>query len=150
VVVPTFRRPNELREAIASVLVQPGVSVDVLVLDDSPEGSARGVVESIADPRVTYATRDVPSGGRPALVRNEGWPRTTGRYVHFLDDDDRVAKGAHRDMVKALDDHPNKGVVFGRIEPFGDDPKALAHEREFFRDGAHRARIAGRTGSRRW
>ena len=47
VVVPTFRRPNELREAIASVLVQPGVSVDVKGISPLPQmtpvGSLNGM-----------------------------------------------------------------------------------------------------------
>ena len=48
VVIPTFRRPDELKEAIASVLRQSGATLEVLVVDDCPEGSARDVVEGPA------------------------------------------------------------------------------------------------------
>jgi len=41
VVVPTFRRPTQVVEAVASALAQDGVTVEVFVADDSPEGSAR-------------------------------------------------------------------------------------------------------------
>lgn len=149
VVVPTFRRPEELREALSSVLSQSGVSVEVRVLDDSPEGSAREVVERFHDPRISYIKHEPPTGGKPALVRNAGWPGASGRFVHFLDDDDRVASGYYRAAVTAFDAHPDRGVVFGRIEPFGDDPKALEHEHAFFQDAARRGRLVARTGSRR-
>ena len=43
VVIPTFRRPALLREAIASVRAQSGVAVELIVVDDSPEGSAAAI-----------------------------------------------------------------------------------------------------------
>ncbi len=147
VVVPTFRRRAQLAEALRSVLSQEGVNIEVLVIDDSPEGSARGVVASMADRRVTYCKRPVASGGNPALVRNDGWPRARGRFVHFLDDDDHVAPGAYRDIVAAFAAHPDRGVVFGRVEPFGDDPKVLERKRRGFAGSARRARMFQRLGS---
>lgn len=149
VIIPTFRRPAQLTEALQSALSQEGVTLEVVVLDDSPEGSAREAVERIGDRRVIYRKRQEPSNGRPAVVRNAGWPMATGRYVHFLDDDDRVAPGAYRAFVRALDAHPNRGVAFGRVEPFGSDP-ALPQHRAFFERAAQRARLAHVLGSRLW
>ena len=150
VIIPTFRRPLQLTEAVQSVLSQEGVSLEVIVLDDSPEHSARETIARIGDSRVTYVARAEPSGGKPALVRNEGWRMARGTFVHFLDDDDRVSPGAYPAMLGALKANPRKGLVFGRIEPFGEDAVEVAREAEFFRDGARRAAIAARTRSRRW
>ena len=148
VVIPTFRRPTQVVEAVESALAQDGVRVEVLVLDDSPEGSARAPVTAIADPRVTYRHRDAPTGGNPSRVRNGGWPLARGRFVHFLDDDDHVAPGAYRDVVRAFDENPRAGVVYGRVEPFGDDPAAVLRERRVFAAAARRARIYQRVGTR--
>jgi GT2 family glycosyltransferase len=150
VVIPTFRRPALLSEAITSALADDTVSVEVTVIDDSPEGSARATVERIGDPRVTYMKNEPPSGGNPARVRNRGWPAAKGTFVHFLDDDDRVASGFYRSALDAGRAHPDRGVVFGRIEPFGDDPKALEREHVFFEDAARRARLAARMPTRHW
>ncbi len=152
VVVPTFRRPALVVEAVRSALAQAddGVRVEVRVLDDSPEGSAREPVQALGDARVHYVRRDVPTGGNPATVRNEGWPLTAGRYLHFLDDDDRVAPGAYRALLDALDAHPDQGVAFGRVAPFGDDAAVLARQTTYFEDAARRARVAARLRSRRW
>lgn len=150
VIIPTFRRPAQLVEAIQSALAQERVGVEVIVVDDSPEGSARAAVEGVKDERVRYRQNTPPSGGLPGLVRNQGWPLATGRYVHFLDDDDKVAAGAYRAAVDALDAHPEIGVAFGRVEPFGDNPEVLAHQRAYFEAATHRARVAQRLGSRRW
>ena len=149
VVIPTFRRRELLLEAIQSVLRQPGVSVEIIVVDDSPEGSARDTVASVRDRRVHYFKSPSPSGGKPALVRNYGASKANGRYVHFLDDDDIVADGYYRDAIALFDAHPDCGVVFGRIQPFSrPHSAALDHERAFFNRAARRTRFWSGLSSR--
>ena len=49
VAIPTFRRPERLRAAIASVRNQTGIGAgefEILVVDNSPEGSAACVVKA--------------------------------------------------------------------------------------------------------
>jgi glycosyltransferase involved in cell wall biosynthesis len=147
VVIPAFRRPVQLAEALASVLGQTGVTMEVFVVDDCPDGSAREIVEAVGDPRIIYIRNPRPTGGKPSIVRNLGWPRTTGTYVHFLDDDDIVPDGHYAAVKAAFVRHPNVGLVFGRIEPFGTCPPAqLEHERRFFASGARNAAHCGRFG----
>src|SRR5689334_14881172 len=74
VVIPTFRRPQPLVEAIRSVLDQEGVQVEVIVMDDSPEGSALPVVAQLGDARVLARRMPQPTGGNPSLVRNTAFP----------------------------------------------------------------------------
>ena len=78
IVITTFRREKLVPEAIASALAQPG-SREVLVYDDSAEGTARAVVEGLGTPDVTYHKCEAPSGGRPGLVRNLAAALTRGR-----------------------------------------------------------------------
>jgi hypothetical protein len=72
VIIPTFHREAQLLEAVGSVLAQKGVKIELIVVDDSPEGSARSAVASVPDPRVQYVLRPEPSKGRPALVNPIG------------------------------------------------------------------------------
>lgn len=146
VVVPTFRRPRELGEAVASALAQEGVGVEVIVVDDCPDGSARAVA-ALDDPRVIYIRNPAPTGGKPGVVRNLGWPRARGRVIHFLDDDDLVPPGHYRAALAAFERHPGVGVVFGRVEPFGDEAQ-LPQERAYFARAAQRALVSDRFGPR--
>jgi GT2 family glycosyltransferase len=143
VVIPTFRREATLREAVVSALAQEGVPLEVIVLDDSPEASARDAIAAIGDGRVRYVHRATPSGGVPALVRNEGLAMARGRYVHFLDDDDRLAGGALAALVAALEAAPRAGVAVGVVVPFGDDAAVLARQRAYFARAAARLRRGG-------
>src|SRR5258706_11705085 len=94
VIIPTSRLEDLVVHAITSALAQRRVSVEVIVLDDSAEGTASASVASVDDPRVRYVRRAIPSRGRPAVVRNEGIAIARGRYLHFLDDDDHLFDGA--------------------------------------------------------
>jgi glycosyltransferase involved in cell wall biosynthesis len=148
VVIPTYRRPDTLIESVSSALSQESVSIEVIVVDDCPHRSAEPAISGIRDTRIRYVPRAQNSGGRPALVRNEGLRFASGRYIHFLDDDDHAARGAYRSMVDAFESRPDVGVVFGRIEPFGNDPSAVEKERAYFAEGAQRASFAARMHSR--
>ena len=110
------------------------------MLDDSPEASAREAVTSVQDDRVRYIAREVPSKGRPAVVRNEGARLAQGGYLHFLDDDDLLEPGALRCLKSALEGRPEVGMAFGVITPFGDNAEELRQQTAFFEEAARAAR----------
>jgi GT2 family glycosyltransferase len=144
VIIPTFRRPRELTAALHSVLTQD-VSVEVVVVDDSPEQSGRPTVERVGSGAVRYLVNPLPTGGRPAAVRNLGWPCTGAPVLHFLDDDDVVPQGYYTRALAELARRTDVGALFGRVVPFGDEG-ALDHENGFFTSAARRARRASRYG----
>ena len=149
VIIPTYRRPTELMEALSSAVGQIGATVEVFVVDDSPEGSAQEVVERFRDARVTYLKNPNPTGGIPSVVRNLGWPHAKGAFVHFLDDDDIVPDGHYTAVKEAFAAHPEVGIVFGRIQPFGTAPSAqLQNEKRYFADAARNAAACQRFGAK--
>src|SRR5678815_3984049 len=81
VIIPTYRRPIPLGESIRSALDQEGVGVEVHVIDDSPEGAGRPVVEAIDDSRIRYEQMPSPTGGLPSRVRNSAWPKARGTFI---------------------------------------------------------------------
>jgi glycosyltransferase involved in cell wall biosynthesis len=148
VIIPTYRRAVPLAEALATVLTQNGVSLEVVVIDDCSAGSAESVVAKCNDPRVRYIRNPTPSGGRPAAVRNFGLGRASGDLIHFLDDDDRVPEGHYAAVKAEFARSPNVGVIFGRIAPFGEDSQAVAHEAEYFSRAERSARLCRLAGPR--
>jgi glycosyltransferase involved in cell wall biosynthesis len=144
IVIPTFHRETQLVEAMASVLCQRGVSLQLIVVDDSAEGSAWRAAASLDDPRVQYLARSEPSNGRPALARNDGAALSRGRYLYFLDDDDVLEPGALATLSAALDSAPSAGLAFGVVTPFGMDAAALRHNRQYFMEARRKARLLRR------
>ena len=140
VVIPTFHRERDVVRAACSALDQTGVTVEVIVLDDSAENSAQPHVASIVDERFRYERCTTPSGGVPARVRNRGLTLVRGEFVHFLDDDDSLLPGALEALSLALVASPASGVAFGVVEAVGEDAGVLAHEKVYFARAAARLR----------
>lgn len=82
-IVPTFRRPRLLEQAVGSALAQPIDDHHVVVVDDGG-----GDIPEFAEPRVTVL-RLSRNTGCAGLVRNVGIRCSASRYVAFLDDDNR-------------------------------------------------------------
>jgi glycosyltransferase involved in cell wall biosynthesis len=148
VVMATYRRPASIGEAIRSILEQSGVQVEVIVVDDCPDGSAESVVTGIGDPRVRYMRNPQPSNGRPAVPRNAGWPLTRGEVIHFADNDDLVPQGLYADAMAEFRRYPNIGLLFGRIEAFGAPSSMLNDDQALFVRAAARAARLQKLGSK--
>jgi glycosyltransferase involved in cell wall biosynthesis len=149
VIMATYRRPSTLLSAINSALEQEGVQVEVVVVDDCPDGSAEQAVVGMAHPRVRYIRNPHPSNGRPAIPRNAGWPLAKAEIIHFADDDDIVPPNLYRDAVAEFARSPNIGVLFGSVEVFGEPSQALESDRNLFVRAAKRAARLQRLNSAR-
>lgn len=115
VVIPTYFRNDVVPDAIESVLAQTYDRVEVVVVDDSGEAHARPVVESFHD--VRYLPQETSHGANPA--RQIGLEHATGRYVNFLDDDDRMFPEKLERQVAVAEANDDVGVVYCGIEKTG-------------------------------
>jgi glycosyltransferase involved in cell wall biosynthesis len=105
VVIPTHYRNDRLQGAIESVEKQDHPT-ETIVVDDSGEGHAKAVVD---EHDLTYVELDSNLGSNPA--RSVGAERAAGKFVQFLDDDDRLLAGKLSRQV-ALLEHTGKGVAY--------------------------------------
>lgn len=147
VIIPTFRREDSLGDSIASVLDEDIEDLEVIVIDDSPERSAKVMVSEIDDDRVRYEPMPIPSGGRPALVRNYGIRLASGDVVYFLDDDDEIEHGGLSALASSLQASPSIGVAFGTVTCTGPNEEIRENYQAWF-DWA--ARTAGRVAWSSW
>src|SRR5262249_25573705 len=80
-IVPTYRRPEQLRSAVRSALAQTITDHVVVVVDDGA-----GLPDLPADPRL-WACSLSANTAVAGVVRNVGIRLTSSTYVAFLDDD---------------------------------------------------------------
>lgn len=101
VVVPTRNRRQLLMQAVASVLGQRGVSVDLVVVDEASTDDTVAALEALADPRLRVVRHGRPVGVSGA--RNAGAAIATGAWLAFLDDDDVWAPDKLADHIAAAE-----------------------------------------------
>ncbi len=117
-IIPTYRRPELLRRAVASALAQTVTDQVVVVVDDGG-----GLPDLPSDPRLIAVSLS-RNLGVAGVVRNVGIRLTDSRFVAFLDDDntwtpDHLATaletlGRPRDASGVARTGPAPALVTGR------------------------------------
>ncbi len=138
VVIPCYNHARYLREAIESI--DGGVrTIEIIVVDDGSEDASGEIAASM--PGVT-AIRQANQG--LAAARNTGLSHARGRYVVFLDADDRLLPAAIERGVRALDEHPECAMTYGRSLMMGPDGAPWPTSDEPRVDSGHHAALLRR------
>ncbi|WP_435062765.1 glycosyltransferase family 2 protein [Halobaculum sp. EA56] len=120
VIIPTHYRNDLLPEAIESVGAQGYEPVELVVVDDSGEGHAEPVLEEYGDVIDEAVVREENGGWQAAYTT--GIEASTGEYVQFLDDDDRLLEGKLTKTAAVLRENPEVGVSYCGVL-WGDEPR---------------------------
>jgi len=133
VVIPCYNQGRFLSDAIESARKQTYPSIEVIVVDD-------GSTDDTADVAARYpSVRCLHQANHGlAAARNAGWRAGRGRFVIFLDADDRLLPHAADVGLAALMAHPDAGMAVGlerRIAADGSPlptPRRARVEREHY------------------
>ena len=134
IVIPTYRRPADLERAIVSVLAQQGVATgfEIVVIDNDPEGSARPLVDRLAEQ--SPVTIRYVHEKRPGIshARNTGVASATGRYLAFLDDDEEADPDWLAHFLDTLQKFGADAVVGPVLPRFPDGAAIDAYRRRVY------------------
>ena len=87
VIITTCKRNHCLKLAINSVLNQSHSAIELIIVDDTQDAFARDIVAEFLDHRIKYLNYGQNKG--LSFARNYGISRASGKFLAFLDDDDR-------------------------------------------------------------
>ncbi|WP_418319367.1 glycosyltransferase family 2 protein [Piscinibacter sakaiensis] len=122
IVVPTYRRPQTLERALASVAAATStVAADreVIVVDDCADGSGFDLARR-------FGARYVCKAGQQrglSASRNIGLALAGGAFVTFLDDDDFFNPGGLDALLAGAAGH--EGIVFGNHSTFDTERRTV-------------------------
>ncbi|MET9380489.1 glycosyltransferase [Streptomyces sp. NPDC002928] len=118
VIIGAYEAMPYLVECLASVEAQTidSARIEVIAVDDGSTDGTGDYLEEFAAraPMPVTVIRQENSGG-PSGPRNVGLDKAAGRYVFFLDADDRLGPEALERMV-AMADENGTDVVLGKVE----------------------------------
>jgi len=87
VIIPTYNRAYVIARAIKSVQAQTLEDWELIVVDDASRDDTEEVVADFEDTRIRYIKHARNRGG--AAARNTGIENSRGRFIAFLDSDDK-------------------------------------------------------------
>jgi glycosyltransferase involved in cell wall biosynthesis len=107
VIIPCFKQAHFLGEAIESVLGQTHQEYEIIVVDDgSPDNTAQVAARY---PRVRLISQ---RNQGLAAARNSGISESEGKYLVFLDADDRLRPKALQAGAECMAKHPESAFVY--------------------------------------
>jgi len=121
VIIPTYNRAGKCIRAVDSVLRQTCQDFDLWVIDDGSTDDTRAVLEPYAS-RINY--RYQPNQGA-CVARNTGIQHSKGRYIAFLDSDDRWLPGKLAAMAETIQAHPEVGIFYSSVTNVTEDGRVL-------------------------
>ena len=125
ILIPTYRRPEDLTALLGDLLAEARAGavmedVEILVLDNCPDRSAEAVAAGFAaDLPLTYLSEPRPG---VAQARNRGVSEARGRYVLFVDDDERPGENWLHHWREMAARRPD--AAFGAVHPVFDTAPA--------------------------
>jgi len=115
VIIPTHNFGQYIEEAVDSVLQQEVKDLEVIVVDDGSTDDTAERLARIADPRLKVARLAKVGVG---AARNHGLNLARGRYIAFLDSDDRWRPNKLARQLAILESEPTVGFVFTNFVRF--------------------------------
>lgn len=115
VVLPSWNAAATIERALASVLEEQGVPLEVVVIDDGSTDGTADVVMGMAarDQRVILLR--LPKNAGVSEARNEGLAIARGEWIAFHDSDDRMLPGGIAALMRPTADPTVRAVVGQRI-----------------------------------
>jgi glycosyltransferase involved in cell wall biosynthesis len=110
VVMPAYNTAETIGDAVRSVLGQTRSDFELIVVDDGSTDDTAGVVQAFTqDPRVRMLAQE---NAGAAAARNAGLGQASGRFVSFIDSDDRWLPSYLELMLAALEQTPDAGFAY--------------------------------------
>jgi glycosyltransferase involved in cell wall biosynthesis len=102
IVIPTYNRALLIQQGIHSVLEQSFSDYEIIVVDDGSTDNTESIVKEIASSRLFYFKK---ANNERGAARNFGMGKANGKYIVFMDSDDRMMNNHLETLYAHLNQH---------------------------------------------
>lgn len=125
-ILPIYNVQNYLRECVESIISQWNDSCEIIMVDDGSSDNSGAICDSYRQDRITVIHK---KNGGLSSARNVGMKYASGKYIAFVDADDKIAPNTITHILKWIYQGGSdycfmQGIKFysdGRVEELGDD-----------------------------
>jgi len=136
VIIPTYQRSHWVSEAIESVLAQTYKDYEIIVVNDGSTDNTAQVLNQFQDKiRIIEQDNKGSSAARNIAIQN-----SQGRYIAFLDDDDRWLPSKLEKQIALLESERKVGLIYSDMFLF--DEKEVFPEPRGKKHPIHLGRIS--------
>jgi GT2 family glycosyltransferase len=103
IIIPTYNRAEFLKICIDSVIKQTFEDFEVIIIDDGSEDNTRSIISELDDKRIKYIYQNHCGVSK---ARNTGIKTASGKFICFLDSDDRFRTEKLSVTYEYIKNHP--------------------------------------------
>lgn len=145
VIIPTYNRPQYLKQAITSAIAQTYQNIEIIVSDNCSPENPQSLIESFNDPRIKFYRHPENIG----MLGNQfhGFKIATGKYVATLHDDDMWDENFLSKLVPHLETNPYLILAFcdqyiidgdSKINIVATEQNTRSYKRDQITEGIHK------------
>jgi hypothetical protein len=132
VIITCYNQAHFLSQSIESVISQTQQNLEIIVVDDDSKDNPEEVVSRYPTVRFIRQTNQ-----GVAAARNRGLQESSGRFVIFLDADDRLLPEALQSGLESFQARPDCGFVLGEGRSIDAEGQALPIPMVQYQDGGY-------------
>lgn len=120
VCIATYKRQELLKKLIDSILNQKNIDlaeVELIIVDNDAEGSARNIVESYLGKVACSIYYEIQPKKNISITRNTAVKKAVGKYLFFIDDDEYADENWMNTHINNLEKY-NADGAFGLSIPY--------------------------------
>lgn len=110
VIIPTYNRPEYLKQAIASAIQQTYQNIEIIVSDNCSPENTQAIAESFQDSRIRFWRQPENMGMLPNQIH--AFKMAQGKYVASLHDDDMWNEDFLAKLIPYLEANSNLILAF--------------------------------------
>ncbi len=120
IIVPVYNVEKYLKECLDSLLDQDIKDYEIIVVNDGSTDLSQPIIDSYVAKYPNVHSLIKPNGGL-ASARNLGIKHASGKYITFVDSDDKIKKDAYKDILDKMDKEGLDICIFDMLYWFDDD-----------------------------
>ena len=120
VILPVYNNDIYLSQAIESVLHQTCKDFELIIVDDGSIDKTGEIAKKYADANPGVVLYIYQENKGPGAARNTALKEAKGKYIAFIDGDDKWLESKLEKQVEVLDNNPDVGLVYSDFYYFSE------------------------------
>jgi glycosyltransferase involved in cell wall biosynthesis len=131
-VIPTYNYGRYIIRCLQSIVDQESGDYEIIVVDDGSTDNTRSIIAEISKKFLPGQLRYVyQENSGPSAARNNGAFQAQGKYVWFIDADDRLVPDALKMVREAVKKNSEVDFIFGGHVYIDDRGREIVREASF-------------------
>lgn len=128
IIIPVYNTEDYLDKCLSSILNQTYKNIEVIIIDDSSTDNSYKILQKFQNKDKRIILLQQKNSGQ-GVARNKGIKISKGKYIFFVDSDDRITKDMVKEMV--LEIEKTKSDFSSFLISFEDSKSKRVYKKKF-------------------